>query len=174
MALGYMPAIGVFPFPATPMPTPIEQSAHVFFDPTPAFVEWLRQFPRPVVDVGAGVGRLGRMFGPGMSSIDLHPRVASESPVIKQDALTFDFSGFRTAVIARPNPGSFAGNAIGRALAAGCVVVYVGKASRRVDDLLPFEHDRSQGLTIIDHELDVVAESGERCVVVTIKPSGRD
>ena len=84
------------------------------------------------------------------------------------DATTFDFSPFRTVVMARPSKGAWIGNTIERAVVAGCTVVYVGKRARRVHDLFPFDHNPER--EVREHErLGIVAEKGEVCVVATVR-----
>lgn len=121
-----------------------------FFEPTNNFLRmfvdtpWLRY--RRVVDVGAGMGHVGRFLreraGVEVVSVDLHRRPGQEEDVRIADGRTFDFRPDDVILLARPCHGSFVSEVIEYAMRRCEVrdVIYVGRDDKVDDDLE--DHER--------------------------------
>lgn len=137
----------------------------LFFDPTPEFIAWLKDYTknRVIIDCGAGVGRLGSLMAGSVLSIDIHEREETESAVILADATKFDFPEGAVVIFARPCHGSWVGKAAGRALNRGATVLYIGLQKNLIVDLPDLGAPQKE--VFVD-----AGEAGE--VVIEIKPFG--
>lgn len=138
----------------------------VFFKPLPTFPDFIKQhYPgMPVVDVGAGVGRMSRVLasaGIKVLAIDIFTRDNPEFHVHVMDATSMLFPPMALPILARPCHGLFVEAVITHILNQVPVMLYIGLERNFEIDLegLPFDWRVTP---------DVVGEEGEK--VVVIKP----
>lgn len=138
---------------------------HVFFDPLPCFPEFIKaRYPnKPVVDVGAGVGRMAKTLadaGIKVLAIDIYERENPEFKVYMMDATEFLYPPQSLPILARPCHGMFVEAAITNILNQVPEMLYVGLEKNFETDLsdLPYKQEVLPG---------VVGKNGEKVVVLT-------
>jgi len=115
-----------------------------FFEPTPKFLDWAKEYLKDCVvfDCGAGSGWLGhelKSINIRCLGIDLLQRDKTYSPVLTGVDVTgyvFPNTEFkRVAIIARPNRGLWIEQTIDNASMQGVTVIYIGIPSHFEEDL---------------------------------------
>jgi len=114
--------------------------ANLFFNPTNNFLDWAVQNlkGRPLIDCGAGIGRLSKLLKDkhlNILPIDLYARDNPETTVLLMDSTTFNFPKNSIAIIARPSRGDWIEDTINHALKTCSFVLYIGIQEHIEEDI---------------------------------------
>lgn len=112
----------------------------VFFEPTKAFIDYLRKLSlgRGIIDVGAGCGLLSSVLanaGFKVLAIDIIPRDQAYHPVALLDATEMQFPAHCLPVMARPCHSEWIDKTIDNALRHASQFLYVGLERNFATDL---------------------------------------
>lgn len=126
----------------------------VFFDPSPLWVRWMRQFcgDRSVVECGCGVGHVAlvlRQAGLSVCALDIEPPDFSFiTDIVPINSAKFEHFGPKAvALMCRPCRGDWIHATIFKAVEAGSELVYVGRPSHFAADLEPLPYNVSMVMT---------------------------
>ena len=134
---------------------------NIFFEPKPAFFEWLDTLTDEktvIYDCGAGTGRLSRelrLRDKTVVGIDLIPRDGQETTIEICDATTYRFARNSIVLVARPCHGSWVEGLIRQACKRGVnEILYIGLTKNVKNDLGELYH-------LFKKECSKVGKNGE-------------